>query len=109
MTPEPSPGTERPGLIDTRSEKWREFVAATPEEGLMMECPTPQYHRTHRYCPSCPWTEADDAPPCRAVLEHATNPSLRYRCDSYEGHAGPHQQDRPDIGTNVKMEWPNVP
>lgn len=22
-------------------------------------CPTPVYHETHRYCPSCPWTEAD--------------------------------------------------
>jgi hypothetical protein len=21
------------------------------------ECPTPGYHETHRYCPSCPWTE----------------------------------------------------
>jgi DNA modification methylase len=21
------------------------------------ECPTPQYHKTHRYCPSCPWAE----------------------------------------------------
>lgn len=20
-------------------------------------CPTPAYHETHRYCPSCPWTE----------------------------------------------------
>ena len=20
-------------------------------------CPTPEYHLTHRYCPSCPWTE----------------------------------------------------
>lgn len=20
-------------------------------------CPTPVYHETHRYCPSCPWTE----------------------------------------------------
>ena len=20
-------------------------------------CPTPGYHETHRYCPSCPWTE----------------------------------------------------
>lgn len=23
-------------------------------------CPTPVYHETHRYCPSCPWTERDD-------------------------------------------------
>lgn len=22
-------------------------------------CPTPYYHDTHRYCPSCPWTEED--------------------------------------------------
>ncbi len=22
-------------------------------------CPTPEYHATHRYCPACPWTEAD--------------------------------------------------
>jgi hypothetical protein len=20
-------------------------------------CPTPEYHETHRYCPSCSWTE----------------------------------------------------
>jgi hypothetical protein len=24
------------------------------------ECPTPVYHQTHRYCPSCPWTERDE-------------------------------------------------
>ena len=23
-------------------------------------CPTPAYHKTHRYCPSCPWTEDDN-------------------------------------------------
>ena len=23
-------------------------------------CPTPEYHDSHRYCPSCPWTERDD-------------------------------------------------
>jgi len=21
------------------------------------DCPTPEYHQTHRYCPSCTWTE----------------------------------------------------
>jgi len=25
-------------------------------------CPTPVYHETHRYCPSCPWTEDDGVP-----------------------------------------------
>lgn len=25
-------------------------------------CPTPVYHETHRYCPSCPWTEDDERP-----------------------------------------------
>lgn len=23
------------------------------------DCPTPVYHETHRYCPSCTWTEMD--------------------------------------------------
>jgi hypothetical protein len=23
-------------------------------------CPTPEYHATHRYCPSCPWTEPQE-------------------------------------------------
>lgn len=34
-------------------------------------CPTPVYHETHRYCPSCPWTEADEpgyVPPDKGYL-----------------------------------------
>lgn len=23
-------------------------------------CPTPEFHKTHRYCPSCPWTEPQE-------------------------------------------------
>lgn len=26
-------------------------------EAAVAACPTPAYHETHRYCPSCPWTE----------------------------------------------------
>lgn len=26
-------------------------------EAAVAGCPTPQYHGTHRYCPSCPWNE----------------------------------------------------
>lgn len=32
----------------------------TPEKlrlAAIAACPTPEYHETHRYCPSCPWTE----------------------------------------------------
>lgn len=32
--------------------------------GDVSECPTPEYHETHRYCPSCPWREEV------AVVEH---------------------------------------
>lgn len=37
---------------------------AAPEDDplkvyAIASCPTPVYHETHRYCPSCPWTEAD--------------------------------------------------
>jgi hypothetical protein len=33
-------------------------------------CPTPYYHETHRYCPSCPWTEGPLEPPtARELLE----------------------------------------
>ena len=27
------------------------------ERAAIAACPTPVYHETHRYCPSCPWTE----------------------------------------------------
>lgn len=27
------------------------------KEQAIKNCPTPEYHVTHRYCPSCPWTE----------------------------------------------------
>lgn len=26
-------------------------------ELAVADCPTPVFHETHRYCPSCPWTE----------------------------------------------------
>lgn len=29
-------------------------------------CPTPEYHETHRYCPSCSWRETQ---PTKAILE----------------------------------------
>lgn len=29
---------------------------------LIANCPTPMYHDTHRYCPSCPWTEDELGP-----------------------------------------------
>lgn len=32
-----------------------------PENTPPWRCPTPQYHETHRYCPSCTWTEDHDA------------------------------------------------
>lgn len=25
----------------------------------MSDCPTPEYHETHRYCPSCDWRDTD--------------------------------------------------
>lgn len=31
------------------------------EQELIEACPTPVYHETHRYCPSCPWTEEREA------------------------------------------------
>jgi hypothetical protein len=27
------------------------------------DCTTPEYHETHRYCPTCTWTEDDDWKP----------------------------------------------
>lgn len=27
------------------------------QDRMIADCPTPIYHETHRYCPSCPWTE----------------------------------------------------
>lgn len=54
------------------------------------DCPTPEYHRTHRYCPSCTWTEAEDKPRCPAVNRHEGSGDLGHQCESYEGHHGDH-------------------
>jgi hypothetical protein len=37
-------------------------------DAAIAACPTPVYHETHRYCPSCPWTE-DVAGGARAAQE----------------------------------------
>lgn len=39
---------DEPGQADEKRAVADEAMAA---------CPTPIYHETHRYCPSCPWTE----------------------------------------------------
>ncbi len=44
-------------------------------------CATPAYHETHRYCPSCPWTEADREP---ARCDAPTKGGARYRDDHLE-------------------------
>lgn len=31
------------------------------------DCPTPVYHATHNYCPSCPWTIEVENPPSAVV------------------------------------------
>jgi hypothetical protein len=38
-------------------------------------CPSQAYHSTHRYCPSCPWTEQTDGRRC----DTPTKKSARYR------------------------------
>lgn len=58
---------------------------------LPENCPTPEYHETHRYCPSCSWTEdyeedqqaqAIDEKECYgvgvqvSVAQHALNEAL---------------------------------
>lgn len=41
----------------------RETTARYPTEAeKIAACPTPEYHKTHRYCPSCPWQEPQDTP-----------------------------------------------
>lgn len=68
------------------------------------DCPTPQYHETHRYCPSCSWTEdyaedqlavAIDAKECYAVgvligvAQHTTSEGLAL------AYRGSHHRLRP--------------
>ena len=36
----------------------RPTAASVAEQ--IANCPTPEYHSTHRYCPSCPWTEPQE-------------------------------------------------
>lgn len=31
-----------------------------PEQIDPEDCPTPSYHETHRYCPSCSWVEPQE-------------------------------------------------
>jgi tRNA U34 5-methylaminomethyl-2-thiouridine-forming methyltransferase MnmC len=31
-------------------------VISENDAAAIRDCPTPQYHETHHYCPSCPWT-----------------------------------------------------
>ena len=56
------------------------------------DCPDPAVHGTFRYCPYCTWTEADDAPPCDAVLGMRDDRwgLIEHHCESYQGHAGVH-------------------
>lgn len=56
------------------------------------KCPNaPHDQLPFRYCPSCPWTEAHDAPQCSAtILQKDMRFSMRSQCESYEGHAGDH-------------------
>ncbi len=51
-------------VADALVETYRKAAARpvrTPDElDAMRRCKTPYFHETHRYCPSCPWTEDDD-------------------------------------------------
>lgn len=63
-------------VVLTRAERTQAEKPADPGPALLPvddagtiimpeDCPTPQFHETHRYCPSCSWTEnytADDDP-----------------------------------------------
>lgn len=40
------------------------------------DCPEPYWHQTHRYCPVCTWTEADDKPKKPAYVYVASS----WRC-----------------------------
>ena len=77
----------------------------TTDADQIAACPTPEYHQTHRYCPSCPWTEALNRPQCLALLEHATNPSLSWKCEDYQGHPGDHSRVLPGYKTPTKLVW----
>lgn len=41
------------------AEKPKPVVRLKTQEVIdaVANCPTPMFHETHRYCPSCPWTE----------------------------------------------------
>jgi hypothetical protein len=49
----------RPESQPTAQEVEDQLVARRERQAQIAACPTPVYHQTHRYCPSCPWTEAD--------------------------------------------------
>lgn len=54
-------------LIEHLSESARFYLELTPltklrewtdaERAAVASCANPVFHETHRYCPSCPWTE----------------------------------------------------
>lgn len=46
------------------------------EATRIANCPTPGYHETHRYCPSCPWTEPRPTRDDLTGKERAVNDAL---------------------------------
>lgn len=63
MTSIPESGT----LPPPRPSNWKD-IEERGRQAAIADCPTPVFHTTHRYCPSCPWTEPDaEAPPSPLV------------------------------------------
>jgi ribosomal protein L37E len=64
----PDPATAVDELIDHCRDRFSFKPPQKPAEPVSPEtvaaierCPTRVYHETHRYCPSCPWTEEIEA------------------------------------------------
>lgn len=57
------------------------------------DCPEPQWHKTHRYCPICSWVETPDREARR--LE---------RCAIAAYHAFQH-----DVASQGRIQWEAVP
>ena len=56
---EENPESDSIGVVVRTAEG---YLEKAKRWAMIVLCPTPSYHETHRYCPSCPWTEADDGP-----------------------------------------------
>jgi hypothetical protein len=56
---------------------WQGCIAIVGSNPEIDNCPTPMYHETHRYCPSCPWTEDYEGEVC----DQPTKGGARYRDD----------------------------